>query len=119
MTQLCNGKPAVLGHSIFPKSSLTGALAPLEQLGTRSIGEAIFHHPSIRRGDFQYGQVKPGTPLFAQAKPYLKKNENMLWARRSLLFVEDKPILVTEIFLPEGLGLDASMPFKKKLETPS
>ncbi|MBT0719320.1 chorismate lyase [Rosenbergiella epipactidis] len=79
---LADGEPWLAGRTVIPESSLQGPEASLMALGTRPLGHYLFQSSSLCR-DF----LTPGTM-------------NGLWARRSLLRLANKPLLLTEIFLP-------------------
>ncbi|MDX2370346.1 MAG: chorismate lyase, partial [Colwellia sp.] len=45
----CDDKPQVFARSLLPLSSLTGAEQALANLGTQSLGQVLFNHPSLER----------------------------------------------------------------------
>ena len=75
---------------------MSGELSSLNQLGTNPLGAWLFSQPSLYRGVMQIALVQ------SEHMPALnpKLASNSMWGRRSMFFVLDKPILVTEIFLP-------------------
>jgi chorismate--pyruvate lyase len=44
--------------------------------------------------------------LYKSAVAVLDERPTKLWARRSLFYLRDAPLLVTEVFLPEILTLN-------------
>ena len=78
----------VYARTIIPASTLTGRQRTLKLLGNRSLGTLLFGDPSMRRGPLQVSQLP------------LRESNTSVWARRSLFFLSDKPLLVCEVFLP-------------------
>ncbi len=84
---LCiDGQPHIYARSIIPRSTLTGAERQLLFLRNKPLGEFLFRHKSMHRGPIE---VKQG-----------QVNQHAIWARRSIFYVNDKPLLVSEYFLP-------------------
>lgn len=77
------GESWVAAHSLIPVSSLKGRQRQLIHLGNRPLGGFLFKQPSLRRGESEICQVAN------------------VWGRRSLFFLEDRPLLVAEFFLPD------------------
>ena len=78
----CGDTPWVAAHSLIPASSMEGELKRLRNLRTRPLGEFLFRHPQLRRGQLELTQTDDG------------------WGRRSLFHLYGKPLLVAEFFLP-------------------
>lgn len=77
------GEHWVAAHSLIPVSSLKGPQRRLVNLGNKPLGGFLFRQASLRRGE-----------------PQVCHTENV-WGRRSLFYLEDRPLLVAEFFLPE------------------
>ena len=93
---LCFGQPWVYARSVFPQHTLTGRLRSLKKLDTRPLGALLFSDPSMQRSHFEIAALN--NPKLAN---YFNDNSNnFAWGRRSLFFLDEKPILVAEIFLP-------------------
>ena len=75
-------EPWLLGRTVIPLETLTGPDQALVDLGTLPLGRYLFSGNHLSRDYIHLGQ---------QAKH---------WARRSRLRLSDKPLLLTEIFLP-------------------
>jgi chorismate--pyruvate lyase len=87
---LCIGnKPYVFARSVIPRSTLTGIERQLLWLREKPLGEFLFTHKNMSRGAIE---VKQG-----------EVNTRTSWARRSIFTVNNKPLLVSEYFLPELL----------------
>lgn len=84
---LClNDIPVVMARSIIPRSTLTGPERQLLHLNNKPLGEFLFSHKHMRRGAIE---CKQGAIEGQSA-----------WARRSIFYVNNKPLLVSEYFLP-------------------
>ena len=93
----CFNQPWVFARSVIPASSLTGHLRQLRHLETKPLGAMLFSDPSMQRQPFQLAEI-PGRDL--QIPQPLHQDE-ALWGRRSRFELAGKPIMVSEIFLPE------------------
>lgn len=92
---LCNNKPLVYARSVLPASTLIGKNRRLKHLGNKPLGAALFNDPSLTRD-----------PLMVASIDHLKTNasinkKNPAYARCSIFYVAGKPLLVSEIFLPD------------------
>ncbi len=79
-----DGIPWLLGQTIIPEETLSGPEQSLMHLGTVPLGRYLFNINEHRL-----------TRDFIQAGL-----QGSLWARRSLLRLSGKPLLLTEVFLP-------------------
>jgi len=85
---LCEGAPAVLAHSLMPEHAAQSALEQVLALGEQPMGEYLFSQIGLKRGAFQFAQSEQG-----------------YWGRRRLFYLDSKPIMVAEFFIP-GETLD-------------
>jgi chorismate--pyruvate lyase len=85
---VCADNPWVYARTIIPRSTMTAQESQLKYLGNKSLGSLLFTHKKMRRGNIQI------TPLDNQS----------LWARRSLFFLSDKPLLVSEFFISDAIN---------------
>lgn len=99
------GKPVVLAHSIAARRDLFGVWRPLRGLGTRPLAEMLFNDPLVARAPLEYVRIDFRHPLWKRAKRTLRRDLPALWARRSLFRKHGRPLMVTEVFLPEILSL--------------
>ena len=76
--------PWLMGRTVVPESTLEGPERALRQLGTTPLGRYLFSSSSLSRDYIQIGR------------------NGALWGRRSRLRLSDKPLLLTEIFLPNS-----------------
>lgn len=102
---LCNKRPWVFARTVIPVSTLTGPQRRLARLGNKPLGAVLFADPSMERSPIEIARICPGQTLFETATAPLKKKPVEIWGRRSTFFLAGKPLLVSEIFLPEiGYG---------------
>lgn len=76
----------VVARSVIPLHTLTGREKRLLRLGSKPLGEYLFAHPQMRRGplELKVGSGKAGQPRYA---------------RRSVFYLSDKPLMVSEAFV--------------------
>jgi chorismate--pyruvate lyase len=79
------GEARVYARTCMPKSTLTGHESQLKNLGNKPLGAYLFNHPRMRRGKMSAYRI-PNNEL------------SLSWARRSVFYLQEKPILVTEAF---------------------
>ena len=100
-----DGRPVVFAHSTCARAHLRGAWQTMLGLGNRSLGTLLFTHPLVERHPLRYKALQSHHPLYKSATAALDSKPDRLWARRSLFYLHDAPLLVTEVFLPEILKL--------------
>jgi chorismate--pyruvate lyase len=99
----CDAVPWVFARTLIPISSLKGAAQRLTQLGEKPLGAVLFSEPGVNRGATQIARLLPAQPLFEAACNHLPKKPDHLWGRRTLFYLQKKPLLVNEVFLPSLL----------------
>ena len=83
---------------------LTGVWRGLSKLGARPLADMLFGDASVARHPIEYKQIDHRHPLFRAAKRALPQLQSTrLWARRSVFMKQGRPLLVTEVFLFDGL----------------
>ena len=92
------GRPWVFARSILPMTTMTGRLAGLRTLSNKPLGELLFQDPSMTREPLEAACL-PARILSVPAA--LAAGDEPLWARRSVFFLDQKPLLVSEVFLSE------------------
>lgn len=102
---VADGIPVVFAHSLIAPHDLTGAWHMARAIGSRPLGAALFADPGISREPLQVARLNSAHPLHRRAEHVLGKPLPMLWARRSRFYRHSRPLLVTEVFLPEIAGL--------------
>ena len=76
--------PWLLGRTLIPEETLIDDNQQLVDIGRVPLGRYLFSHDNLTRDYIQIG------------------SSASRWVRRSLLRLSDKPLLLTEIFLPES-----------------
>lgn len=76
--------PWLIGRTIIPEETLSGPEQALCYLGQQPLGRYLFSNKTLARDRLQFG----------------RQGEN--WARRSLLYLSGKPLLLIELFLPDA-----------------
>ena len=92
------GRPWIFARSILPMMTMTGRLAGLRTLSNQPLGELLFQDPSMTREPLEMACL-PARILSVPAA--LAAGDEPLWARRSVFFLDRKPLLVSEVFLSE------------------
>ena len=110
---LCDGQPWIYARTVIPVTSLRGRLQRLAHLGTRPLGGMLFADPAMRRGTVQLARICAGQALYAMATSSLQQPPAEIWGRRSVFRIANKPLLVSEIFLPGFPAGGASRPLWK------
>ncbi len=93
------GRPLVYARSLLPMATLDGRFRHLRRLGTRPLGHLLFTTPAARRLWMRLLRVQPPDPLYAAARRHAMIEAGHYHGRQSLFVLDDKPLLVTEIFL--------------------
>lgn len=97
---LADDQPVVFAHSVLALSDLTGAWHRARAIGSRPLGAALFADPGIRREPLSCARLPVRHPLHRSAEAATNGPLPTLWARRSRFCRTDRPLLVTEVFLP-------------------
>jgi len=94
-------QPWVYARSVMPVSSLTGELRHLRHFDNRPLGQLLFNTPGMQRSPFQVARIATNNlPLHAISQLSLDKENPILWGRRSRFVIYNKPLLISEVFLP-------------------
>jgi chorismate--pyruvate lyase len=93
---VCRGAPVVFARSVVPLTSLAGPLRYLKNLGNQSLGALLFRNPGLTRTRFELAALDGQC---AYIHPSLR-SQGKAWARRSRLVIANRPMLVSEVFLP-------------------
>ncbi|BFM18650.1 chorismate lyase [Maricurvus nonylphenolicus] len=88
-------QPWVYARSILPQCTLTGRLRSLRKLDNRPLGAMLFNDPAMYRSPIEIACFKADNPLI----PQKVRSTTPLWGRRSRFYLDNKPLLVCEIFL--------------------
>ena len=96
----CDDKPWVYAKTVIPRETLHGELQKLTKLGTQPLGAVLFANKHISRGSIEIAKITKKHAMFEAA---VIKNPTLqtIWGRRSIFKIKEKPLLVSEIFLPD------------------
>ena len=98
---LCgNDEPWVFARSVLPLTSLIGPLRHLRKQGNRPLGAFLFSQPQLKRSPIALSFINRHHAYVPDE--YLCNAS--VWGRRSIFSVNNKPMLVSEVFLPEFPG---------------
>ncbi len=100
----CDDVPHVFARSILPLSSLTGNEKKLASLGNQSLGQVIFNHPNLQRNQIELATFDQASSAAKLAQHYNQECREDLWGRRSVFMLDNKPLIVAEVFLPEAIA---------------
>jgi chorismate lyase len=105
----CDGRPTVFAHTIVPLNSTASDWPFFGTLGERSLGTTLFGDPRVVRGSLQYARLRAQHPLARRAGEALGGDvlTSSLFARRCLYRRKNGVLLVTELFLPAIVELEA------------
>ena len=107
----CDGQPVVYGHTVVPMSASASDWPLFSALGERSLGTTLFYDPKVTRGELEFARLRPGHPLLARVHAALGRDgpaRETYFARRCVYRRRQGLLLVTEVFLPEVLDLEAT-----------
>lgn len=108
---LCDGRIVVFAHTVLPCQPGGPLTVWLARLGSRSLGALLFSHAGFTRGPMNFTRLDCRHGLFLPALAALQLGDrapDTLWARRSHFSFGVQSVLVTEVFSPQVLQLDAS-----------
>ncbi len=94
-----DGEYLIYARSIVPRDTYEQFSTPLKELGTRPLGELLFSDTSSYRAEMRYARVPGDCPLFNATLDH-NDSKQPLWARQSLFYLKEKPLLILEVFLP-------------------
>jgi chorismate--pyruvate lyase len=97
---LCSqGQALVFAHSVTRRASLKHGFHLFGRAGSRPLGALLFANPKIHRSHLAWCKLNRRHPLWQKAVAVVGPQPSELWARRSVFYVENDQLLVTEVFL--------------------
>jgi chorismate lyase len=87
--------PIVFARSVFPLTCLQGRLRHLRQLQNKPLGEILFKNPGMHRSPFELAKITPRSDYL----PADIQGDEPAWGRRSRFVVNNKALMVSEVFL--------------------
>lgn len=101
----CDEIAQVFARSLLPLSSLTGAQQQLAHLGTKSLGQVLFNHPDLQRKKIEVAEFDQNSSVAKLTSTLaLQQSQPTLWGRRSVFILDEKPLMVAEVFLPGAIA---------------
>ncbi|NIR60171.1 MAG: chorismate lyase [Gammaproteobacteria bacterium] len=100
----CRSRPWVFARTVIPPRTVGGPGRRLAHLGERSLGALLFADVTLERGEVAIARLRPGEWLYERATAALGPPPAEVWGRRSVFRLKRRPLLVTEVFLPDILG---------------
>lgn len=113
----CDNVPQVFARSLLPLTSLTGQENVLAHLGNQPLGQVLFNNPSLQRLRLELSVFTKDSSVGILATKLVAKHSNDkisasasitektdLWGRRSIFMLENKPLMVAEVFLPNAFA---------------
>lgn len=97
----CSHDIYVYARSTIPLSTLQGKHRRLLYLGDKPLGEYLFSSPTLKRSRIEWSKLTPESSLYRMAMANQQERQKPVWGRRSLFHIDDKPLLVSEFFLPK------------------
>jgi len=102
-----NNTPWVYARTVIPLNTLQGSLRRLHYLGNKPLGRQLFSHPNMTREPLEVAELSPHhlpniiLSDIGQSSPLNNTSKLPIWGRRSVFRLTNKPLLVSEVFLPE------------------
>lgn len=96
----CGDSPLIYARTVIPSATLSGAQKQLALLGSKPLGAFLFSQPDLQRDAMAVTVLYQGQQLFDLAVSHALHKTDHIHARRSIFRLQDKPILVAELFLP-------------------
>lgn len=98
-----SGQPLTYGRVIIAPLTYRRHFSQFDALHTSPIGESmLYHNPEVTRDPFEYTSVDENGLLFQEIQQKLPSGsiQAPLFGRRSVFWMKQDPLLVTEFFLP-------------------
>ena len=96
---LGRNEPWVFARSLLPLTSLTGSLRHLRKQGAKPLGAFLFSQPQLTRSAISVCLME----RHHNYAPADLLKDHAVWGRRSIFYLNKKPLLVSEVFLPHFL----------------
>lgn len=96
----CDDIPQVFARSLLPLRSLKGQQQELANLGTQSLGQVLFNHPDLQRKNIEIAEFNNVSTVAAIVTCLSLPLQQPMWGRRSVFVLDNKPLMVAEVFLP-------------------
>jgi len=113
----CDDVPRVFARSLLPLASLTGKEQALASLGEQPLGQVLFNNASLLRQRLEVSSFNCDSSVAILAQNLFSNTHiqdscklfrEKLWGRRSIFMLENKPLMVAEVFLPDAFAYQSS-----------
>jgi chorismate--pyruvate lyase len=91
----------MFARSVIPRTTLTGKEKQLAHLKTRPLGTVLFSDPMLVREEFEIASILPNSSRHKKISHYTPLNAMELWGRRSVFFIRNKSLLLSEFYFPQ------------------
>lgn len=105
---MCGSNPWVYARTIIPPRTLLGSRR-LAYWGTKPLGYYLFSDKLTYRGKIEISALKTSSIPYYPIYNLAIEENSTLWGRRSIFYLKNKPLLLTEIFLPEAIKCISSL----------
>ena len=96
---LVEGTPVIYARTVVPTPTFNRFKADFLALKSQPIGVTLLYdRPEVTRSCFTYRQIKAHEPIYQNAF-LTADNLQHLWARRSLFYINELPLLISEVFM--------------------
>lgn len=95
----CDNKRLVYARTVIPRITFEGESQELMELGNKPLGNILFSDNKTYRTNMRYAKIPLHCDLHKQATMDTDIVTE-LWGRQSLFYINNNPLLVTEVFLP-------------------
>lgn len=99
----CGDTPLIAARTVIPAASLRGGNDGLRRIGSRPLGELLFRGGGTRRDPLEVARLRPDDWLADRMRCLGLSSARNCWARRVVHYLNGRPLLVAELFLPELL----------------
>jgi len=104
----CGEHPWVYARTIIPPQTLMGSRI-LAHWRNKPLGNYLFSDKQTYRGKIEIAEFKTSNAPYSPIYNLAIEEDNTLWGRRSFFYIKNKPLLLTEIFLPEAIKCISSL----------
>lgn len=106
---MCDGKPQVYARTLIPQVTLEHANSLLKTLGNTSLGEVLFSADNMQRQAIEITEFSQTSSMANFASSLDLNVEHSLWARRSIFTLDNNPLMVSEVFLPDSYAYEKAV----------
>lgn len=104
----CSIFPWIYARTAIPICTLQN-VPKLAHWGEIPLGHYLFSNKLTYRGKLEIGKLKMTHSPYKLIRKIYSNKDNILWGRRSVFYIKNQPLLITEIFLPRAIQSLGSM----------